>query len=85
MNTLDKQIKDAYGKNPIETVTLPFRRDYEIVFHEHELFKFSLNAQNEFLGIVLVSQVTQEMWRGEFKSIYLEEISRKTGREITYL
>lgn len=55
LNTLDKQIKDAYGNKPIEIVSLPFRRDYEIVFHEQELFKFNLNAQPEMLGIVLIS------------------------------
>lgn len=85
VNTIERQINDAYKDKQIETVAFPFRRDYEIVFHESELFKLNINAQPETLGIVLISQVSGEMWRGEFKSIYLEEISRKTGREITYL
>jgi hypothetical protein len=84
-STIDYQIKNANTKPTIEQVSLPFRRDYEIVFHEHEVFKISLHAQSEVLSLLVVSTLSLEMWRGEFKSVYLEEISRKTGREILYI
>jgi len=68
-----------------ERITIPHKRDYDLVFHETEPFKLSLNAQNESLSLILVSQQDFKMWRAEFKSEYLEDISRKTGRELTYL
>jgi hypothetical protein len=37
------------------------------------------------MSVLLVSQVDYKIWKGEFKSEYLEDISRKTGRELSYL
>lgn len=70
---------------PSRNLTLPFKMDYHIIFHESELFKFCLDAKVDSLSILLVSQVDGKMWKGDFPSEYLEDISRRTGREMTYL
>lgn len=59
--------------------------EYNIVFHESELFKFCLDAKHEGLNLLLISHVDGKMWKGDFPAEYLEDISRKTGREMTYL
>ena len=67
-----------------QAVNIPFKRDYEIVFHETEPFKLCLNAQADGLSILLFSHGSTVVWKGDFAANYLEGISRKTGREVTY-
>jgi hypothetical protein len=69
----------------IEKVSIPFRRDYSIVFHDQDLYKVSVNAQIEGLQLLLISLHDNQMWKGEFPSEYLEDISRKTGRELAFV
>lgn len=65
----------------MEEISLPFKRDYEILFHESEPFKLTMTATEQTLTIFLVSYADSKMWKGEFPGSYLEDISRKTGRE----
>ena len=59
--------------------------EYSIVFHESELFKFCIDAKEDYLNILLVSLVDGKMWKADFPSDYLEDITRRTGRELTYI
>ena len=68
----------------IEKISLPFKREYEIVFHEHEVFKISLVAQMDSMNILLMSKAELKMWNGEYQAEYLEDISKKTGRELSF-
>ena len=68
----------------IERISLPFKREYEIVFHEQDLFKIALSATYDTLSLILMSTEDTKFWKGEYNSEYLEDISRKTGREMSY-
>ena len=68
----------------IEKITLPFKREYEIVFHEHDIFKIALSATYDTLSLILMRMDEITFWKGEYSSEYLEDISRKTGREMSY-
>lgn len=68
----------------IEKITLPFKREYEIVFHGHEIFKIALTAQLDSLSILLMSKTELKLWKGEYQAEYLEDISKKTGRELAF-
>mmetsp|Transcript_32816 Transcript_32816/g.50111 ORF Transcript_32816/g.50111 Transcript_32816/m.50111 type:complete len:161 (-) Transcript_32816:1978-2460(-) len=63
---------------------VPGKKDYDILFHEQEYYRFSLNAQEDQLSILVTSSSDLKMWKGDFPSSYLEDISRKTGREVNY-
>jgi len=43
------------NKYQIEKIELPFKREYEIVFHESEIFKISLEAKEDSLNILFMS------------------------------
>ena len=44
-----------------------------------------LDATDSDLRIVVLNAAQMHMWRAEFKSVYLEDICRKTGQPLTYL
>jgi hypothetical protein len=69
----------------VKEVTLPFRQEYNICFHDNEPYQVSVNATQECLHLLLIQLVDHKMWKGEFPADYLEDISRKTGRELTYI
>lgn len=68
----------------IEKLTLPFKREYEIVFHEQDLFKIQLVATSDQLTLLVMRTGEIKFWKGEYQAEYLEDISRKTGRELSY-
>ena len=78
--------QESFNRAPtiVTLPELPFTRDYQIVFHEQEPFKLSLTATDESMSIILFCLQTMKFWKGEFPARYLEDISRKTGREQTY-
>lgn len=75
------QIMPSTQVQKMEEIRIPFKRDYEILFHETEPFKVNLSATEYSLTLMLVSYNDSKMWKGEFPADYLEDISRKTGRE----
>jgi len=70
---------------PLSKITLPFRKEYNVLFHRDDSYKISLNATSEGLHFLLISLFDHKMWKGEFPSEYLEDISRKTGRELSFI
>ena len=48
-------LKMQSNKPQIEKVNFPLIKDYEIIFHEQEVYKVSLNADLSMLQIVLIS------------------------------
>jgi len=55
------------------------------MFHENDYYKVSVNATNECLHLLLISLIDHKMWKAEYPAEYLEDICRKTGRELSYL
>lgn len=47
-------------------------------------YQISLEATNERLTLIVEDRFDVHMWRGDFTSKYLEEITRKTGKERSY-
>ena len=59
--------------------------EYNINFHENDPYKVSISATSDNLTFLLISMLDHKMWKAEFPSEYLEDISRKTGRELSFL
>jgi coiled-coil domain-containing protein 61 len=48
-------------------------------------FIITIEANEERLAVIVEDRFDVSMWRGDFTSKYIEEITRKTGKERTYL
>ena len=80
-----KLLESSPSKPQPDKLSLPFKRDYTIMFHDSDTYKVSINATAEGLQLLLISLFDHTMWKGEFPSEYLEDISRKTGRELKFI
>ena len=81
---IDNHLNHA-GISANEKIEFPFKRDYDILFHDLEPYRLNLMADSETLRILLTSSTDMKMWKGEFLATYLEDISRKTGREVSFV
>ena len=45
----------------------------------------TIEASEERLTLIIEDRFDISMWRGDFTSKYVEEITKKTGKERTYL
>ena len=65
---------------------VPFKADFQIVFHEHKVYRLTLDAKSDSLSLLLTSAAGAglSIWKADFKADYLENICRKTGRELNY-
>lgn len=68
-----------------QAVTFPFKREYELVFHDCDIYRIMVDASESSLTFLLASLQDHKMWKGEYQAEYLEDISRKTGRELSFL
>ena len=44
----------------------------------------TIEASDERLTVLVEDRFDTKMWRGDFTSKYIEEITKKTGKERTY-
>lgn len=84
-NRLSLQESPQIAAKVSRPVTLPFKNEYNIQFGGNDPYKIIVNAEQEKLYFLLISLVDHKMWKGEFPAYHLEDISRKTGRELSYL
>ena len=80
-----KQDSEMNAMPVLRKVEFPFKQEYSIMFHENDLYKVSVNATHDNLSFLLISMNDHRMWKAEFPAEYLEDISRKTGRELSFL
>ena len=59
------------------SVTMP------LSFHGQD-YQLTVDATDERLTLLVEDRFDVSMWRGDFTSVYLEELTRKTGKGCTY-